>query len=62
MLFGLCNAPATFATLINNIFHEYLDDFVIIYIGERACGASREGILEIPIEQVIRKWRQVRLG
>ena len=32
MLFGLCNAPTTFTTLMNNIFHEYLDDFVIIYI------------------------------
>ena len=32
MPFGLCNAPATFMTLINNIFHKYLDDFVIIYI------------------------------
>ena len=30
--FGLCNASATFRTLMNNIFHEYLDDFVIIYI------------------------------
>ena len=24
--------PATFTTLMNNIFHKYLDDFVIIYI------------------------------
>ena len=32
MSFGLYNAPATFTTLMNNIFHEYLDDFVIIYI------------------------------
>ena len=30
MPFELCNAPATFTTLMNNIFHEYLDDFVII--------------------------------
>ena len=32
MPFELCNAPAMFTTLMNNIFHEYLDDFVIIYI------------------------------
>ena len=31
MFFGLCNAPVTFTTLMNNIFHEYLDVFVIIY-------------------------------
>ena len=34
MPFGLCNAPMTFTTLMNNIFHEYLDDFVIIYIDD----------------------------
>ena len=34
MPYGLCNASATFTTLMNNIFHEYLDDFVIIYIDD----------------------------
>ena len=34
MPFGLCNALATFMTLMNNIFHEYLDDFVIICIDD----------------------------
>ena len=34
MPFGLCKAPTTFTTLMNNIFHEYLDDFVIIYIDD----------------------------
>ena len=32
MPFRLSNAPAMFTTLMNCIFHEYLDDFVIIYI------------------------------
>lgn len=34
MLFGLTNAPATFSTLINNMFKEYLDDFMVIYLDE----------------------------
>jgi hypothetical protein len=32
MLFGLTNAPATFCTLMNDIFWEWLDDFVVLYI------------------------------
>ncbi len=34
MLFGLTNAPATFCTLMNDIFREWLDDFVVIYIND----------------------------
>ena len=34
MPFGLCNAPGTFTTLMNKIYHEYLDDFMIIYIDD----------------------------
>jgi hypothetical protein len=34
MLFGLTNAPATFCTLMNDIFQEWLDDFVVVYIDD----------------------------
>eukprot|EP00253_Pinus_taeda_P032829 PITA_32829 len=32
--FGLTNAPATFMCLMNNIFHRYLDRFVLIFIDD----------------------------
>src|SRR6185369_6990545 len=32
MLFGLTNAPATFMMLMNDVFHKYLNNFVIIYL------------------------------
>jgi hypothetical protein len=34
MSFGLTNAPATLCTLMNNIFQEWLDDFVVVYIDD----------------------------
>jgi hypothetical protein len=32
--FGLCNVSFTFTTSMNSIFHEKLDEFVIIYIDD----------------------------
>ena len=32
MSFGLTNAPSTFSRLMNSIFMEYLDRFVVIYL------------------------------
>jgi len=34
MPFGLTNIPASYQSLINNIFRKYLDDFVIAYLDD----------------------------
>jgi hypothetical protein len=34
MPFGLTNAPATFCTFMNDIFEEWFDDFVVVYIDD----------------------------
>ncbi len=34
MSFKLCNAPWTFTTLVNSIFHEKINVFMIIYIDD----------------------------
>lgn len=34
MPMGLCNAPATFQTLMNDLFREHIDEFVVVYIDD----------------------------
>jgi hypothetical protein len=34
MFFGLTNAPATFMWLMNSVFMEYLDKFIVVYIDD----------------------------
>jgi hypothetical protein len=34
MLFGLCNAPAKFTTIMNFIFHDEMDECIVVYIND----------------------------
>ncbi len=34
MPFGLTNTPVTFCTLVNQVFHDYLDKFVVVYLND----------------------------
>nr|GEZ71266.1 putative reverse transcriptase domain, aspartic peptidase domain protein [Tanacetum cinerariifolium] len=44
MPFGLTNAPAVFMDLMNRVFHEYLDKFVIVFIDDiLVYSKTREG-------------------
>ena len=34
MPFGLCNAPATFQSMMNGILHDYVDRFALVYLDD----------------------------
>ena len=34
MPMGLCNAPATFQTLMNQLFYDCIDDFLVVYMDD----------------------------
>lgn len=59
--FGLCNAPATFQRLMNDVLMPYLDDFCIVYLDDIAIySASPEEHL-VHLEKVLTKLREHKL-
>ena len=42
MPFGLANAVAVFMDFMNRVFHEYLDQFVIVFINDMLVYSKRQ--------------------
>ncbi len=57
MPFGLINTPATFYILMNDIFQEWFDDFVVIYIDDILIYS---GSLEEPVEHLRKVFQRLR--
>jgi hypothetical protein len=54
MLFGLPNAPATFQALMNEIFHDLLDIYIIIYLDDILIFSKTEEEHPKHVKEVLR--------
>jgi hypothetical protein len=61
MPFGLTNAPATFQTLMNDIFREMLDDCVVIYLDDILVYSKTKEAHEQHLRQVLQLLRDNKL-
>ena len=61
MPFGLTNAPAAFMRLMNSIFQEYLDEFVIIFIDDILVYSKSLEEHDVHLRVVLVKLREQKL-
>ena len=61
MPFGLTNAPATFMTLMNQIFHDYLDDFVVVFLDDVLIYSKSMSDHVLHVEKVLSLLREHKL-
>nr|GFB58994.1 putative reverse transcriptase domain-containing protein [Tanacetum cinerariifolium] len=61
MPFGLTNAPAVFMDLMNRVFHEFLDKFVIVFIDDILVFSKSKEEHEDHLRTVLQTLRQKKL-
>jgi hypothetical protein len=61
MLFGLTNAPAYFMNLMNKVFMEYLDRFVVVFINDILVYSKNDSDHEEHLWMVLKKLQDNQL-
>ena len=61
MPFGLTNAPAAFMDLMNRVFKEYLDKFIIVFIDDILIYSKTRGEHEEHLRMVLQTLREHQL-
>ena len=61
MSFGLTNAPTAFIDLMNRVFRDFLDQFVIVFIDDILVYSKDEGEHDTHLRLVLQHVREHRL-
>jgi Reverse transcriptase (RNA-dependent DNA polymerase) len=61
MPMGLCNAPATFQTLMNNLFCSRIDDFLVLYMDDHFIFGKNEEDHMRHVEKLLQRLRHHNL-
>ena len=61
MLFGLTNVPTIFQHMMNDIFEEYLDHFVVIYLDDILIYFKNEEEHKYHVCLVLEKLRELKI-
>ena len=61
MSFGLTNAPTTFSRLMNYIFMDYLDKFVVVYLDDILAFSKNKEEHDEHLRLVLEKLREHQL-
>ncbi|NBK12915.1 RNA-directed DNA polymerase, partial [Listeria monocytogenes] len=61
MSFGLTNAPAAFMDMMNRVFKEYLDHFVVVFIDDILIYSKSREDYEQHLRLVLQKLREYKL-
>jgi hypothetical protein len=61
MSFGLTNAPAYFMYMMNKVFMEYLDKFIVVFIDDILVYSRNEEEHEEQLRLVLQKLRDHKL-
>ena len=59
--FGLTNAPATFSTLMQKIFHTHLDEFIVVFLDDILIFSKNEQAHAIHLRKALQLLRENKL-
>ena len=62
MPFGLCNAPATFQAMMDDLFHDMLDEGVVIYLDDILIYAENMAEHQRLVKEVLKRLDKARLS